>query len=106
MPAFTTVEELTAAFGGRYTVERELGRGGMAFVYLATERKHARRVAIKVLRPELAASIGSERFFREIDIASRLQHPNIVSLIDSGTVGAQPYYVMPYVAGESLRQRI
>jgi serine/threonine protein kinase len=77
-------------FGGaladRYTVERELGRGGMATVYLAEEKKHARKVAIKVLRPELAASLGAERFLREIGIAARLSHPHIVPLIDSGEV--------------------
>ncbi|HEX5004494.1 MAG TPA: serine/threonine-protein kinase, partial [Gemmatimonadales bacterium] len=101
---------LQAALADRYRVERELGRGGMAIVYLADDLRHGRRVAIKVLRPELAASLGSERFLREISLASALQHPHILPLYDSGShttpAGELLYYVMPYVEGESLRQRM
>jgi serine/threonine-protein kinase len=89
-----------------YDVERELGRGGMAIVYLARERKHDRPVAIKVLRSELAAELGPERFLREIQIAARLSHPNIVPLLASGRAGSLLYYVMPFVEGESLRARL
>jgi eukaryotic-like serine/threonine-protein kinase len=95
--------------GDRYTVERELGRGGMAMVYLARDRKHDRPVAIKIMRPEVAADLGGERFLREIQILARFQHPNILALLDSGTTSEahpRPFYVMPYVEGESLRQRI
>ena len=95
--------------GDRYTVERELGRGGMATVYLARDRKHDRPVAIKIMRPEVAADQGGQRFLREIQILARLQHPNILALLDSGTTGEaspRPFYVMPYVEGESLRQRL
>ena len=90
----------------RYTVRRELGRGGMARVYLARDQKHGRDVAIKVIRPELAASLGHERFLREIEIAARLNHPNIVPLYDSGEVAGSLYFVMPYQEGPSLRQRL
>ena len=87
-------------------LERELGRGGMATVYLAEDVRHRRRVAVKVLRPELAATLGSDRFFHEIDVAARLQHPHILPLLDSGEAGGFYFYVMPYVAGESLRERV
>ncbi len=97
---------LTAALADRYRIERELGAGGMATVYLAEDLKHHRKVAVKVLRPEIAASLGSERFFREIEIAARLQHPHILPLLDSGEGGGFFYFVMPYVAGESLRDRL
>ena len=97
---------LAAALAGRYRLERELGQGGMATVYLAHDEKHERRVAIKVLRPELAAVIGAERFLREIKTIATLQHPHILGLIDSGEVGGTAYYVMPYVEGESLRDRL
>jgi serine/threonine-protein kinase len=90
----------------RYTVERELGRGGMAVVFLAHDAKHDRRVAIKVLRPELAAALGAERFLREIEIATRLTHPHILPVHDSGKAGGLLYYVMPFVEGESLRSRL
>ena len=93
-------------FGERYVVERELGRGGMATVYLAEDRKHERHVAIKVLRPELAMSVGAERFLREIGITARLSHPHIVPLIDSGQSDGLLYYVSTYVAGGSLRDRL
>ena len=97
-----------AALADRYRIERELGAGGMATVYLAHDLKHERRVAIKVLRPELAAAIGAERFLREIRIAASLEHPHILTLIDSGEVPATGslYYVMPFVEGETLRQRL
>jgi tRNA A-37 threonylcarbamoyl transferase component Bud32/TolB-like protein len=98
--------QVSDALQGRYAIERELGRGGMATVYLAQDLKLHRRVALKVLRPELAASLGNERFLREIEIAARLNHPHILSLHDSGEVGGQLYYAMPYVEGESLRQRL
>ena len=90
----------------RYSIERELGAGGMATVYLAEEKKHGRKVAIKVLRPELAASVGTERFLREIGIAARLAHPHIVPLIDSGDAEGLLYYVSPFVPGGSLRDRL
>ncbi len=97
---------LTAALAERYTIERELGHGGMATVYLAEEHKHLRQVAIKVLHAELAASLGAERFLREIGIVARLSHPHIVPLIDSGDAEGALYYVSPYVAGGSLRDRL
>ncbi len=90
----------------RYAIERELGRGGMATVLLADEKKHGRKVAIKVLRPELTASVGAERFLREIGIAARLSHPHIVPLIDSGESGGLLYYVSPFIPGGSLRDRL
>lgn len=97
---------LSLALTGRYRVERELGAGGMATVYLAEDTKHHRRVAVKTLRPELAASLGAERFMREIEIAASLQHPHILSLHDSGTVDGVLFYVMPFVEGQSLRERL
>jgi serine/threonine protein kinase/tetratricopeptide (TPR) repeat protein len=90
----------------RYTIEHEVGRGGMATVYLARDLRHGRPVALKVLHPELALSLGSERFLREIQIAARLQHPHIVPLYDSGQAGELLYYVMPFIEGESLRQHL
>ena len=95
-----------AVLAGRYTVEREIGRGGMATVWLADERKHARKVAIKVLHPDLALSLGADRFLREIGIAARLAHPHIVPLIDSGEADGLLFYVSPYIAGGSLRARL
>ena len=97
---------LQAALTGRYTIEHELGRGGMATVYLAQDLRHGRPIALKVLRPELAAALGPGRFLREIEIAARLTHPNILPLHDSGDAGGLLYYVMPYVDGESLRSRL
>jgi serine/threonine protein kinase/tetratricopeptide (TPR) repeat protein len=94
------------AVSDRYAVERELGAGGMATVYLAEDIKHHRKVAIKVLREDLAASIGATRFLREIEIAAQLQHPNILPLLDSGNADGFLFYVMPYVAGQSLRERL
>jgi len=97
---------LRAALAGRYTLEREIGRGGMATVYLGRDVKHHRAVAIKVLRPELAAALGPDRFLREIEIAAGLTHPHILTLHDSGEADSFLYYVMPYVEGESLRDRL
>ena len=97
---------LTAALADRYRIEREIGQGGMATVYLAQDLKHQRPVAIKVLRPELAASLGADRFLREVQIAAKLQHPHILTLIDSGEADGFLYYVMPYVEGETLRSRL
>jgi TolB-like protein/tRNA A-37 threonylcarbamoyl transferase component Bud32/Tfp pilus assembly protein PilF len=97
---------LTAALADRYRIDRELGQGGMATVYLAEDLKHHRKVAIKVLREDLAASMGSARFLREIEIAAQLQHPNILPLLDSGDADGFLYYVMPYVTGQSLRERL
>ncbi|HJS47882.1 MAG TPA: serine/threonine-protein kinase, partial [Gemmatimonadales bacterium] len=97
---------LTAALAGRYELERELGQGGMATVYLARDLRHDRRVAVKVLRPELAAVIGAERFLAEIKTTANLQHPHILPLHDSGEADGFLFYVMPYVEGESLRDRV
>ncbi len=97
---------LTTDLADRYRIERELGQGGMATVYLAHDLKHDRKVAVKVLRPELAAIIGAERFLAEIKTTAHLQHPHILGLIDSGEAGGSLYYVMPYVEGESLRGRL
>ena len=104
MPA--TLTRLSTALAHRYAVEREIGAGGMAVVYLAEDLKHRRSVAIKVLKPELAASLGSDRFLREIEIAARLSHPHILPLFDSGAENDLLYYVMPFVPGESLRSKL
>ncbi len=101
-----TQAHLQAALEGHYRIERTLGIGGMATVFLARDLKHDREVAIKVLHPELAASIGAERFDREIHLVAKLQHPHILMLIDSGEADGHLYYVMPYVEGESLRDRL
>ena len=117
------VDRLKAALADRYEIERELGAGGMATVYLAHDLKHDRKVAIKVMRPELSAILGGERFFREITIAAKLNHPHILPMLDSGTAEEQPsarppdrpsadapsaflYYVMPYEEGHSLREKL
>src|SRR5580765_1889486 len=105
-PLMDASPALTTALADRYRIERELGQGGMALVYLAQDVRHDRSVAIKVLRPELAAIIGAERFLREIKTIANLQHPHILGLIDSGEVNGTAYYVMPYVEGESLRDRL
>src|SRR6059058_5591992 len=97
---------LQPALADRYLIKRELGRGGMATVYLAQDLKHHRQVAIKVLKPELAAALGPERFLREIEIAAGLTHPHVLPLHDSGEAAGFLYYVMPYVEGESLRDRL
>jgi TolB-like protein len=100
------IERLRAALADRYDVQRLLGEGGMAFVYLAQDLKHGRMVAIKVLRPELGASIGTDRFLREIRTSAQLQHPNILALYDSGEAAGLLFYVMPFVEGESIRDRL
>ncbi len=100
------VQEFPRVLGDRFTVEREIGRGGMAVVYLGHDRKHDRPVAIKVLRQEVAASVGPDRFLREIRTAARLQHPHIMPLHDSGEAEGFLYYVMPYSRGETLRDRL
>ena len=102
----TNAEALNEALAGQYTIDREIGRGGMASVYLAQDVRHGRPVALKLLHPELAAAIGAERFLREIQVVARLRHPHIVPLYDSGEAAGQLYYVMPYVKGETVRQRI
>ena len=99
-------QRLNTALEGRYRIERQLGAGGMAFVYLARDLKHDRDVALKVLRPELAAHLGVDRFAREIHIAAQLEHPHILTLIDSGEADGLLYYVMPYIEGESLREKL
>jgi len=98
--------QLQEGLGANYTLERELGRGGMATVFLAQDLKHDRPVALKVLHPELAASLGPERFLREIKLAARLQHPHILTMLDSGEAGGRLWFTMPYVEGESLRDRL
>ena len=90
----------------RYEIEREIGRGGMATVFLARDVRHARRVAVKVLDPELGAVLGAERFLSEIKVTANLQHPNLLPLFDSGEAEGLLFYVMPYVEGESLRARL
>lgn len=100
------LERLRRALADRYDIDRAVGEGGMASVFGSLDRKHQRRVAIKVLKPELAASIGTERFLREIRVAAQLQHPNILALYDSGEADGLVYYVMPFVEGESLRDRL
>jgi serine/threonine protein kinase len=97
---------LASLLAGRFRVERELGAGGMATVYLATDVRHDRKVALKVMRPGLASELGAERFLREIRISANLQHPHIVPLFDSGSVDGHLYFIMPYVEGESLRERL
>ena len=99
-------ERLQAALANRYTIQREVGRGGMATVYLAQDLRHRRPVAVKILHPHLAANVGPERFQREVEIAARLSHPHILTLIDSGEVEGLLYYVMPFIEGESLRGRL
>ena len=95
---------LKAALADRYAIEREVGSGGMATVYLAQDLKHRRQVAVKVLAPELAAALGPERFLREIEISAGLDHPHILPLYDSGQADGFLYYVMPYIEGETLRE--
>ena len=101
-----TVDRLAAALADRYRIERELGQGGMAAVYLARDVRHDRDVAVKVLHPDLGAALGGERFLSEIKTTARLQHPHILPLLDSGAADGLLYYVMPYVAGETLRSRL
>ncbi len=97
---------LQSALADRYRLDREIGAGGMATVYLAEDVRHDRRVALKVLRPELAAVIGAERFLAEIKLTANLQHPHILPLFDSGEADSYLFYVMPFIDGESLRDRL
>ncbi len=101
-----TFERLKTALSDRYAIEREIGAGGMATVYVAEDLKLRRRVAIKVLRPELAVALGTERFVQEIELTAKLQHPQILPLYEAGEADGFLYYVMPYVEGESLRERL
>ena len=100
------LSRLSKALEGRYSIEREIGAGGMATVYLAQDVKHSRNVALKVLKPELAAVLGGERFLTEITTTANLQHPHILPLFDSGEADSFLYYVMPYIEGDSLRDRL
>ena len=100
------LSRLTESLADRYTLDREIGRGGMATVYLARDVKHQRQVAVKVLDPELGAVVGAERFLAEIKVTANLQHPNLLPLFDSGEAGGLLFYVMPFVDGESLRVRL
>ncbi len=100
------IDSIRIALADRYAIQGELGRGGMATVYLAHDLRHDRKVAIKVLRPELAAVIGAERFLKEIKTTANLQHPHILGLIDSGSAEGLLWYAMPFVEGESLRDRL
>ena len=104
LPLTTPAARLTDALADRYRLERELGQGGMATVYLAEDLKHGRKVAIKVLHPELSAVIGGDRFLAEIKVTANLQHPHILGLIDSGEADGLLYYVMPYVVGRIAPQ--
>src|SRR5256884_7114209 len=99
-------ERLNAALAGRYAIERELGSGGMATVYVADDLKYHRTVAVKVLRPELASVLGPDRFLREVEIAAKLNHPHILALYDSGEADGFLFYVMPHIKGESLRVKL
>src|SRR5690348_2659679 len=101
-----TFGEIKAAIADRYLLERELGAGGMATVFLAHDARHNRKVAVKVMHPDLAALIGPERFLQEIETTANLHHPHILPLFDSGRVEGTVFYVMPYVQGESLRDRL
>ena len=100
------IDRLTAALSDRYAIERELGSGGMATVYLAEDLMLHRNVALKVLKPELASTLGPDRFLQEIDIAAKLNHPHILGLFDCGEADGFLYYVMPYIEGESLREKL
>jgi len=100
------VAQVRKALAGRYQIERVLGEGGMATVYLAQDQKHNRKVAVKVMRPELAATLGADRFLREVQVAAQLNHPNILPMFDSGEADGILYYVMPYVEGETLKEHV
>jgi serine/threonine-protein kinase len=102
----SATERLSAALADRYRIERELGQGGMATVYLAEDLKHKRKVALKVLKPELAAVLGAERFVQEITTTAALQHPHILPLFDSGSADGFLFYVMPFIDGETLRAKL
>lgn len=100
------IERLSESLAGRYTIEREIGHGGMSMVYLGVDEKHDRRVAVKVIHPEIAFSISGQRFLREIEIAAHLAHPNIIPLLDSGEADGYLYHVTPYMEGETLGERL
>src|SRR3954451_11846751 len=100
------ITQLQDGIGDKYAIDREIGRGGMATVYLARDPRHDRRVALKLLNPELGAVLGVERFLAEIRVTANLQHPNLLPLFDSGEADGLLFYVMPYVEGESLRARL
>ena len=100
------IDRVSQGLAGRYVLERELGHGGMAVVYLARDVRHDRRVAVKILRPEISAEIGAERFLREIRMAAGLTHPHILAVYDSGEAGGLLFYVMPSMEGRSLRERL
>src|SRR3954471_3442855 len=102
----TLQSQLEIGLAGRYEIERQIGAGGMATVYLARDLKHQRRVAVKLLNPELGAVLGADRFLAEIRVTANLQHPNLLPLFDSGEANGLLFYVMPYVEGESLRTRL
>ncbi len=110
VPSYVPMPEITSrlstALADRYKIERHLGEGGMATVYLAEDLKHKRKVAVKVLRPELAAVLGAERFVQEIKTTANLQHPHILPLFDSGEADGFLYYVMPFIDGETLRDKM
>lgn len=106
MSTFDTLSRLNSVLADRYRAERKLGEGGMATVYLAKDLRHDRAVALKVLKPELAAVVGHERFLSEIATTATLQHPHVLPLFDSGEADGLLFYVMPYAEGESLRQRL
>ncbi len=101
-----SIDRLKSALADHYGIEREIGAGGMATVYLAHDLKHKRKVAVKVLRPELAAIIGAERFLKEIEVTANLQHPNILPLFDSGEADSFLYYVLPFIDGGTLRDKL
>ena len=100
------LDRLKSALADRYAIQEKLGEGGMATVYLAEDLKHHRKVAVKVLRPELSAILGAERFLKEIEVTANLQHPNILPLYDSGEADTFLYYVMPYIEGDPLRDKL
>src|SRR5262249_45478488 len=100
------ISQLSTGLDGRYSVEREIGSGGMATVFLARDLRHDRHVALKVLKPELGVVLGADRFLSEIRVTAALQHPNLLPLFDSGESGGLVYYVMPFVDGETLRQKL
>src|SRR5436189_6384136 len=106
MTASPAAETLRSALADRYRLERWLGAGGMATVYLAHDLKHDRKVAVKVLKPELAAVLGAERFVQEIKTTASLQHPHILPLFDSGTADGFLFYVMPFIEGETIRAKL
>ncbi|HEX9565557.1 MAG TPA: serine/threonine-protein kinase, partial [Gemmatimonadaceae bacterium] len=105
-PPLHTTGQLNVALTGRYVFDREIGRGGMASVYLARDVRHNRNVAVKVLNPELGAALGAERFLTEIEVTANLHHPNLLPLFDSGEAGGLLFYVMPFVEGQTLRSRL